>query len=163
MLNRRHVLASAGATLALAPLGARAQPSRAEQQLDKALADLFAQALAESPELSTSLGLDAGGKPPKFKLHDASIAELDRSRRETAANLARFRGMDRKALSGMAGVNYDCIVYELATTDRANKRFAYGEEGAGAAGGDDAPASFVRERAVLKIKEYKDRRARYPK
>jgi uncharacterized protein (DUF885 family) len=130
LLSRRHVLLSAGATLGLAA-GAHAQPSGPEAQLNKALADLFAQALAEEPELSTALGLDAGGKPPKFKLHDASIAELDRSRRETAENLARFRGIDRKALTGMSAVNYDCVVYELETTDKANKRFVYGHEGAG--------------------------------
>jgi uncharacterized protein (DUF885 family) len=130
LLSRRQALLSAGATLGLAA-SAQAQPADATAQLNKALADLFAQALAESPELSTSLGLDTGGKPPKFKLHDASLAELDRVKRETTENLARFRAIDRKALSGMAAVNYDCVVYELETTDRANRRFAYGDEGAG--------------------------------
>jgi len=130
LLNRRHVLLSAGATLGLAA-GAHAQPADPTAQLDKAMADLFSQALADTPELSTSLGLDAGGKPPKFKLHDASIAEQTREKRETAENLARFRAIDRKALTGMAAVNYDCIVYELDGDDKANKRFAYGDQGAG--------------------------------
>jgi uncharacterized protein (DUF885 family) len=131
VLSRRHVLLSAGATLGLAA-GAHAQPGDPTAQLNKTMADLFAQALAENPELSTSLGLDAGGKPAKFKLHDASITELERSKRETADDLARFRAIDRKALSGMAAVNYDCIVYELDGDDKANKRFVYGEAGAGA-------------------------------
>lgn len=134
MLSRRHVLMTAGASLAFAGAakGVRAQtPGGAEQQLTAALNDLFAQALADSPELSTSLGLDAGGKPPKFKLHKASLAELARSKQQTADDLARLRGIDRKALTGMPAVNHDCVLYDLETTDRANKRFAYGGEGAG--------------------------------
>jgi uncharacterized protein (DUF885 family) len=131
VLNRRHVLVSAAATMALAPLGARAQGAGAEAQLKTLLDDLFAQALNDSPELSTSLGLDAGGKPPKFKLSKASLAELARSKRQTAADLARARTIDRKALTGMAAVNYDCVVYGLEQTAAAGKRFNYGSEGAG--------------------------------
>jgi uncharacterized protein (DUF885 family) len=132
LLTRRHVLMSAGASVALAG-AARAQPaSSAEAQLTRAMDDLFTQALNENPELATSLGLDAGGKPPKFKFHDASIAEMERQKRETSENLARFRAIDRKALSGMAAVNYDCLLYDLETSDRANRRFVYGEQGAGA-------------------------------
>src|SRR5204862_5207330 len=37
---------------------------------------------------------------------------------------------DRKALSGMAAVNYDSVFYDLETTDRGNRRFVYGHEGA---------------------------------
>jgi uncharacterized protein (DUF885 family) len=39
--------------------------------------------------------------------------------------------IDRKQLSGMPAVNYDSVFYDLKTTDAANKRFAYGGEGAG--------------------------------
>src|SRR4051812_33601277 len=128
MLNRRHVLASAAATMALAPLGVRAQNPTlsggpAEQQLKAVLDDLFVQALNDSPELSTSLGLDAGGKPPKFKLSKDSLAELARSKAQTASNLARMRAIDRKALTGMAAVDYDCVLYGLEQTARAGARF----------------------------------------
>jgi uncharacterized protein (DUF885 family) len=131
VLNRRHVLLTAGASLALASGAARAQTGSADAQLKSALDDLFTQALADQPELSTSLGLDAGGKPPKFKLHKDSLAEMARSKTQTAANLARMRTIDRKALTGMAGVNYDCVVYDLEETASAGRRFNYGSEGAG--------------------------------
>ncbi|MDB5424590.1 MAG: Tat pathway signal protein [Phenylobacterium sp.] len=132
MLNRRHVLLAAGASVALAGRSAAAPASGAEAQLNKLLDDIFAQALTDNPELATSLGLDAGGKPAKFKLHQASVADLDRYRKQTADNVARFQAIDRKALSGMAAVNYDSVVYDLATTDKGNRRFVYGHEGAGA-------------------------------
>lgn len=131
MLNRRHVLLTAGASLAMASGAARAQAGSAEAQLKSFLDDLFTQALADQPELATSLGLDAGGKPPKFKLSKASLAELARSKRQTADDLARARTIDRKALTGMSAVNYDCMVYGLEQQTRAGARFNYGSEGAG--------------------------------
>ena len=131
MLNRRHVLLTAGASLAMASGAARAQPSGADAQLKSFLDDLFAQALADAPELATSLGLDAGGKPPKFKLSKSSLEELARSKRQTAADLARARTIDRKALTGMAAVNYDCMVYGLEQQAASGARFNYGSEGAG--------------------------------
>jgi uncharacterized protein (DUF885 family) len=132
VLSRRHLLFSAGATLALAGAGRAAAASSAETQLNTALDDFFTQALNDNPELSTSLGLDTGARAAdKSKLHHGSIAALDRSKRQTAEQLARLRGIDRKALTGMAAVNYDSVFYDLETTDRGNKRFVYGSEGAG--------------------------------
>jgi uncharacterized protein (DUF885 family) len=131
VLSRRNILLSAGATLALAGSAHAQTAGGAEARLNKVLDDLFAQALNDNPELATSLGLDAGGKPAKFKLHRASVADLDRYRRQTAANLATMRAIDRKALSGMAAVNYDSVIYDLEMTDQGDKRFVYGQEGAG--------------------------------
>jgi uncharacterized protein (DUF885 family) len=133
VLSRRNVLLSAGATLALAG-SARAQAATgAEAQLNKTLDDIFAQALDDYPELSTSLGLDTGARvADKSKLHHASLESLDRSRKQTADQLARMHTIDRKALTGMAVVNYDSVEYDLATTDKGNRRFVYGHEGAGA-------------------------------
>jgi uncharacterized protein (DUF885 family) len=133
VLSRRNVLLSAGATLALAG-SARAQAATgAEAQLNKTLDDIFIQALDDYPELSTSLGLDTGARvADKSKLHHASLESLDRSRKQTADQLARMHAIDRKALSGMAAVNYDSVEYDLATTDKGNRRFVYGHEGAGA-------------------------------
>lgn len=132
MLSRRHVLLTAGATLALAPpLVSRGAPG-AEAELNSLLAEFFTEVLDESPELSTSLGLDVGARAAdKSKLSHASIAAQERDKRLNAQQLARLRGVDRKALSGMAAVNYDCVLYDLAITDRGNKRFAYGHQGAG--------------------------------
>jgi uncharacterized protein (DUF885 family) len=132
VLSRRNILLSAGATLALAGAGRATAASSAEVQLNKALDDFFTQDLDDNPELSTSLGLDTGARAAdKSKLHHGSIAALDHSKRQTTEQLARLRGVDRKALTGMAAVNYDSVLYDLETTDRGNKRFVYGGEGAG--------------------------------
>jgi len=132
VLSRRHVLLAAGASAALAATSSARAATGAEAQLNKALDDFFTQLLDEVPEVSTSLGLDVGARAAdKSKLSRASIAALDHSRRLNAEQLARLRGVDRKALSGMAAVNYDCVLYDLETTDRAAKRFVYGGTGAG--------------------------------
>jgi uncharacterized protein (DUF885 family) len=132
VLSRRHILLSAGATAALAATSTARAATGVEAQLDKALGDFFTQLLDEVPEVSTSLGLDVGARAAdKSKLSRASVAALDHSRRLNAEQLARLRGIDRKALSGMPAVNYDCVLYDLETTDRAAKRFVYGGTGAG--------------------------------
>ena len=132
MLSRRNVLLTAGASLALAGAAKAQGASRAEQQLTKALDDFFDQALDDSPELATSLGLDTGARAgAKSKLHHGSVASLEKDRRQNADQFARLRTIDRKALSGMAAVNYDSVIYDLAATDRATKRFVYGGQGAG--------------------------------
>ncbi len=130
MLNRRKLLACTGATLALAG-GASAQGG-AEAQLNTTLEALFNQALADNPELTTALGLDTGARAgAKSQLRHASLTERDRAGRQIADQLARMRAIDRKALTGMAAVNYDSVIFDLEATDAANRRFAYGREGAG--------------------------------
>ncbi|HZZ67043.1 MAG TPA: DUF885 family protein [Phenylobacterium sp.] len=125
--DRRTFLATtAGAALAAASGAHGATASGAEAQLNKAFDDFFNQELDNSPEQVTSLGLDKGARAgAKFKLHDESLAEIDRRKRETAANLTRLRGIDRAALTGMAAVNYDCVLYNLQAADEGNRRFAY--------------------------------------
>src|SRR5690606_2810503 len=41
------------------------------------------------------------------------------------------KAIDRGRLSGMAAVNYDTLLFDLQTTDDANRRFPYGGQGAG--------------------------------
>jgi uncharacterized protein (DUF885 family) len=133
LLSRRHVLISAGATVALAGAAhsetGKAQTAKGtETQLNKAFDDFFNQALDDSPELVTSLGLDKGARAAaKSKFHKGSLADVERYKRQNAAQLARLRGIDRKPLSGMAAVNYDSVLYDLETSDRANQRFKYGD------------------------------------
>jgi uncharacterized protein (DUF885 family) len=126
-IDRRGFLATtAGASLAFAAGRAVAAPGDAEAQLNKAFEDIFNQSLDASPEQVTGLGLDKGPRAgAKFKLHDASLAEVERRKAQTAANLARLRAIDRKALTGMAAVNYDCVLYNLDAADRGNRGFAY--------------------------------------
>ena len=127
MLNRRNVLLSAGATFALA--GAAGAAAGSEADLNKALDDFFAQALADSPETVTSLGLDTGAMAAsKSKLHKGGLADQARYKAQTAQNLARLGKIDRKPLTGMAAVNYDSVIYDLQSQDRIGKRFAYGAQ-----------------------------------
>ena len=125
-LDRRGFLATtAGAALMLAG-GAHAQSAGAEAQLNTAFDDFFNQGLDHSPEQVTSLGLDKGPRAgAKFKLRDVSLAENERRKAETTANLARLKKIDRKALTGMAAVNYDCVLYNLEAADEGNRRFQY--------------------------------------
>ena len=126
MLNRRHVLLTAGASLALAG-AARGQSAGPEAQLTKALDDFFDQTLDDIPELVTSLGLDKGARAAaKSKLHKGSLADIERYKRQNTEQLARLRHIDRKPLKGMPAVNYDSVLYDLETSERGNQRFKYG-------------------------------------
>jgi uncharacterized protein (DUF885 family) len=130
--NRRQVMFTAAAMAALASQ-VRAQPATgAEAQLATFLDKVFKEAMDDSPELVTSLGLDKGDRADaKSKLHDASLAGLAKQKARTADQLRRLKAIDRKQLTGMAAVNYDTLAFELETSDAANKRFNYGGAGAG--------------------------------
>jgi len=130
VLSRRNLLFSAGAAVALAGTARAAPASGPEAQLTKAFDDFFNQELDDSPELATSLGLDKGARAwEKSKFQKVSLADIERYHRETAAQLARLRGIDRKPLTGMPAVNYDSVLYDLETSNRGNRRFKYGTGG----------------------------------
>ena len=130
MQTRRGLLVAAGAAALAGP--AFAQATGAAQQLSRLLDEVFAETLAESPELVTSLGLDKGDRADaKAKLHDASLAGVARSKARNADQLRRLKAIDRAALTGMAAVNYDTLLFELQSTDDANRAFNYGGTGAG--------------------------------
>ena len=133
MLSRRRFCVSSGATLLAGVAGGRARAATdAEAQLATTFDGFFAAALDESPELVTSLGLDTGGRvAAKSRLSDGSPAARERRKRVTAGELARLRGIDRRALSARGAIDYDALLYDLSLTDDANRRFAYGSEGAG--------------------------------
>jgi uncharacterized protein (DUF885 family) len=135
--NRRQLLLAAGAAALAggAPFPLLAQPASgaAAGQLSKLLDDLFAETLADSPELVTSLGLDKAERAAaKSTLHDASIDGLEKRRARNADQLRRMKAIDRSALSGMPAVNYDSVLFELEANAAANQRFVYGGNGAGA-------------------------------
>src|ERR1700760_3810785 len=116
--NPRSFLATTAAGAAVLASGAYAQGAAAEAELNKAFDDFFNQSLDHSPEQVTSLGLDKGARAgAKFKLRDVSLAENERRKAETTANLARLRKIDRRALTGMAAVNYDCVLSNLEAAD----------------------------------------------
>ena len=131
MHNRRQLMIAAGGLAALAATGSWAQPaSGAEAQLAQFLDQVFKEALDDSPELVTSLGLDKGERAAaKARLHDASLAGEEARKARTADQLRRLKAIDRRRLSGMAAVNYDTMLFELETTDEGNRRFAYPSNG----------------------------------
>jgi uncharacterized protein (DUF885 family) len=150
MLSRRHLLLAAGASATLAgcatakppvevaaaapppPPPPAPPPPTAEQQLNTAFDDFFNQALEQSPELASSLGLDKGAHAAlKSRFHQGSLAALARDKALTAEQLARLSAIDRGRLTGMAAVNYDSVFQDLKATDAANRRFNYGGQGAG--------------------------------
>ncbi|WP_395670919.1 DUF885 domain-containing protein [Phenylobacterium sp.] len=131
MLNRRDLLLTAAAGTALAGV-AHAQPVDAEAQLSRFLDKIFKEALDDSPETVTSLGLDKGERAgAKRMLDDASLADLARDKAQNADQLRRLKAIDRAKLSGMAAVNYDTLLATLELTAEADRRFNFGYQGAG--------------------------------
>jgi uncharacterized protein (DUF885 family) len=131
VLSRRHALMTAGAAALAGPAAAQDRAG-AEAQLARFMDKVFRETLDDSPELVTSLGLDKGERAAaKSQLSAASLEQLAREKAKTADQLRRLRAIDRKALSGMAAVNYDTLLFDLESTHEANRRFAYGGTGAG--------------------------------
>lgn len=132
MLNRRHFCRASGA-FALAGLAPRiGAATGADAQLAGAFADFFAAALDESPVLVTSLGLDRGARAgAKARLDDGSLAAVARRKREVSAQRARLTAIGAHGLGPGDAIDRDAVLYGLAATDDADRRFAYGSGGAG--------------------------------
>ncbi len=80
----------------------------------------------------TSLGLDTGARAyQKSQIDDASLAGIAKDKAITASQLARLQAFDRNSLTPKGKVSFDVILYGLAVSADANKRFAYGPGGAG--------------------------------
>ena len=140
MIDRRLLLGGAAATVAAAGMPsfaiaqgrAAAASDPAEAARLKALMDDFmAEDLRLDPETATGLGLDLGELAwAKSQLTDASLAGHARQKARTSSQLERLLRIRRDALGGMDAVNYDTIEDALAVTDEADRRFAYGGDGA---------------------------------
>jgi uncharacterized protein (DUF885 family) len=120
---------------ALAGCAGTPKPERTRDpatQLSRLMDEFFAEALEESPELATSLGLDKGERAAaKSRLSDASIAGRDARRASGADRLRRLKAVDRAGFTGMAAVNYDSVLFDLQATDDMARRFEYGEPASG--------------------------------
>ena len=139
MLSRRTLLTTAGALALVADAmvdpkpAAAAGPVDSSAQLASTLDKFFAEAMAESPQFVTGLGLDKDAYvDAKSKLDDQSLAKLEHSRALNADQLARLQAIDRSRLTGMAAVNYDAVIFALQETAEADRAFPYGVQGAGA-------------------------------
>jgi len=145
VLSRRSLLLSSGA-FALAGCASPAPPASPpaaaaaapppptpSEQLGATLEAFFQEQLRESPEFVTQLGLDKGElAAAKSRLTDASVAHLERMRALNADQLRRLQEIDRTRLVGRSAVDYDAVFFGLETTAEADRRFAYGQQGAGA-------------------------------
>ena len=145
MLSRRDLLLTAGSLALTGCATAKPQPQpsapppappaapAAAAQLSTELDRMFAEALRESPQLVTSLGLDSGEHAAaKSQLDDQSLAHLEHMRALNADQLKRLKAIDRAQLGGMPAVNYDSVIFGLETVAEADRRFAYGLQGGGA-------------------------------
>ncbi len=133
MIDRRQLLLSGAAASALALASKSfALPSPSSAALDKLFDSFMATNLDRSPIQTTQLGLDKGPRArEKSELDDESLAAIAENKRINAEQLARLKAFDRGALTGMDAINYDVVLYGLATQDAANRRYDYGNGGAG--------------------------------
>jgi uncharacterized protein (DUF885 family) len=123
MLDRRSLLKSGSALMALSATPALAQD-------DRPLASLFDTFVAEnldaSPLTVSSLGMDTGARAwQKSLLDDFSPAAIARNKRVAADQLARLSAVSRAGLKGEDLVSFDVVMYGLKTQVEG-ARFDYG-------------------------------------
>ncbi len=146
MLSRRHLLAGVAASAAFAQLPAFAlaktaaaaapaptsDPAEAAK-LNAVMDAIMARTLRRGPETATALGLDTGALAwTKAALSDLSMAALQEDKDLNAGELKSLRAVNRSALAGMDGVNYDTVEFTLEVQDEGNRKFQYGGQGSGA-------------------------------
>jgi uncharacterized protein (DUF885 family) len=108
----------------------KASDPAAEKRLNDVLEKVFQEQLKESPQGLTSLGLDKGENAwAKSKLDDGSAAAIQRNIGLQKGWLAEVKAVDRSKLGGVAGVNYDTVVYQAEMGLNGVERFKYGAPG----------------------------------
>jgi uncharacterized protein (DUF885 family) len=133
MLSRRSALKTGAAAFAVTAIPALAAGNSSNPQL----AALFDQFVKENLDLSpltvSALGLDKGARAyQKSQIDDASLAGIAKNKALNTSQFKRLKAFDRSKLSGDDVVSYDVVMFNLSTTEDANKRFNYGPGGAGA-------------------------------
>jgi uncharacterized protein (DUF885 family) len=133
-LRRRDLLIGAGATAAIAALPAcvtRSAPAAAagadDAAVNRILAGIAEELLAEFPENASALGLDKDARVAlKSRLTDRSLAGHRRQGAAAAARLARLKAIDRSRLGEAAAL--DLAVVEAAHEHAVEgHRFPYGD------------------------------------
>ncbi|MES1971883.1 MAG: DUF885 family protein [Pseudomonadota bacterium] len=125
-MDRRQFIASgAVATLAvLAKPGASLAQTADGAALDAEFDHIFQQAVARSPELATSLGLDKGAlAAAKGKLSPRTLEKRAQDVAQTRAALAGLARFDGAALSEPARLNLEVVRYSLRTQIDAPEKF----------------------------------------
>ncbi|MFC3713050.1 DUF885 domain-containing protein [Sphingoaurantiacus capsulatus] len=126
-MDRRHFLKSGAAatSVALLPAATLAQGRLSGDAAASALFErIFTEAVAHSPELASSLGLDKGANAAaKGKLSPATAQQRNEDLARLEAALAELRRLDRASLSAANQNNLDVVVYMLENQTVAAKRF----------------------------------------
>src|SRR5512139_615066 len=110
--DRRHFLAGAAGTLALAAVPIRAAFAATFPSLSRLFDALALAQLRRNPESATQLGLDTGPNADlRGRLSDQSAAGVAAVKAETRAELGRLEAVDRSALSPQQRVDLDCVLF----------------------------------------------------
>ena len=125
--NRRDFIAgSAGIIATLANLHARAAGS-ADAAVERLLAGIAEELLADYPENATGLGIDTGARAPlKSRLTDRSAAGQAAIARRVAARLERLRALDADGIDPATRIDLD-VVRTAHETAAAGFAFPYGD------------------------------------
>lgn len=110
MIDRRELLAGAGALALTAALPRAAWASPAEDAAEAALAEVGEALLSDYPENATTLGLDSGARAAlRARLSDRSIAGQQALATRARERLARLRGIDPAPLGEAAKIDLDVV------------------------------------------------------
>ena len=124
-MDRRQFLGSSGAAaLAVAtPLGTLAQAD-GDTRVNALFEGQFQDAVAQSPALASSLGLDTGTNAGlKRRLDGRTAADRARDLARAQRSLARLKAVDRSKLSPAARLNLEVITYTTERQTIAPARF----------------------------------------
>jgi uncharacterized protein (DUF885 family) len=125
-MDRRAFLSTSAllAGSALLPARVFAQAGSADAAANALFEQLFQEAVARSPELATSLGLDQGPLAGlKSQLSPRTAEERQKDLALTRAAMQRLRAFDRSALSDANKLNVDVLVYQLEGQEVAPARY----------------------------------------
>jgi uncharacterized protein (DUF885 family) len=137
MIDRRSVLLSGAASVALSSLAARAKTAPAASgseaaKMNKLFDTFMDEVIDQVPEFATNLGLDKDDRAYQRSLvSDRSLAQVEFFKKLNADQLARLKTIDRKKLGGMDQTNYDVVLYGLQQQDDNARRFAQYSNGTG--------------------------------
>lgn len=126
-MDRRTFLTTSGlvaAGAALIPSELFAQAASGDAAANALFERIFQEAVARSPELATSLGLDRGALAGlKSKLSPRTAQEREDDLAHTRTALAELGRLDRNSLSPANRLNLDVITYSLEAQTVAPAKF----------------------------------------
>ncbi len=130
-MDRRQFIGSATLGLLAASLPqlaeAAATGTAADAQLFALCDAIFEKAVDDSPELATGLGFDKGKRAAlKSKLDVYTREKQETDLAENKAYLARFRAIDRAALSASGAINLDVMLYLFEAYTKGGAKYPYG-------------------------------------